>query len=358
MAKRVDYFLLGIIVILALMGVLILASVSAPFSQGKFGNPYYYLIHQALFGLLPGGILMFFFLKINLEKIKKLAPLMLLINLILLAMVFLPIIGKAAGGSSSWIGIGPVSFQPSEFLKLTFIIYLASFLTSRRSFPAFLTVVGLISLLLILQPDIGTLGIIVLTAILMYFSARTAIWHSILVVLTSVGGLAILMLFSDYRLNRLLSFLHPAADPQGTGYQITQSVITVGSGGLFGQGLGLAQEKFGLLPHPISDSIFVIFAKEAGFAGAILLISFFMIFLWQGIKAAKTTGNLFYRLTATGITSWIVLQALVNIGATIGILPLTGIPLPFISYGGSALITELAGVGILLNISRRSQAMK
>ncbi|MEK7071864.1 MAG: putative peptidoglycan glycosyltransferase FtsW [Patescibacteria group bacterium] len=355
MVKRsLDYFLLAIVAILALMGVLILASVSAPFSQERFGHPYYYLVHQALFGLIPGGILALFFFKINLEKIKKIAPLLLLMNLALLAMVFLPIIGRTAGGSHSWLGIGPISFQPSEFLKLTFIIYLSSFLTSsRRSFPAFLIIVGLVSLLLIFQPDVGTLGIIVLTAILIYFSARTPIWHSVLVVLAGIGGLAALMKFSVYRFSRLTTFLHPTADPQGTGYQITQSVIAVGSGGLLGRGLGLAQEKFGLLPQPISDSIFVIFAKEAGFAGAIFLISFFLIFLWKGIKIAKKTKDPFYQLLAIGITSWIVLQAFINIGAIIGLLPLTGIPLPFISYGGSALTIELAGIGILLNISKQ-----
>jgi cell division protein FtsW len=367
MARKVDYFLLGIIVILVLMGVLILASVSAPFSQGKFGNPYYYLIHQALFGLLPGIILVLFFLKINLEKIKKITPLLLLINLILLAMIFLPVISARAGGASRWLDFGLISFQPSEFLKLTFILYLASFLASRtenknlkrgeanfsQTFLAFLVIIGLVSLLLILQPNVSTLGVIILTAILMYFSAKTPVWHSILVIFAGFGGLAVLMKISTYRFNRLLAFLNPTTDPQGISYQITQSVITVGSGGFLGQGLGLAQEKFGLLPQPISDSIFVIFAKEAGFAGAILLISFFLLFLWSGFKIAKKAKDSFSQLLAIGITSWITLQALVNIGAMIGVLPLTGIPLPFISYGGSALIAELAGAGILLNISRK-----
>ena len=351
-----DYFLLGIVVILVLLGILILASVSGPFSQSRFGNPYYYLIHQIVFGLLPGGILALILLKINLKKIKRLTLFFLLANLMLLAMVFLPVIGIRVSGSTSWLDFGFVSFQPSEFLKLTFILYLASFLTrptEKNNFLAFLIVVGLISLLLILQPDVGTLGIIVLTAILMYFSSRTPVWQSILIILASFGGLAALMRFSAYRFNRLLAFLNPNLDPQGASYQITHSVITVGSGGLFGQGLGLAEEKFGLLPQPISDSIFVIFAKEAGFSGAIFLISFFLIFLWSGFKIAKRADSQFSQLLAMGITSWIVLQAFINIGAMIGILPLTGVPLPFISYGGSALITELAGIGILLNISKR-----
>ncbi len=343
-----------------LMGVLILASVSAPFSQGKFGNPYYFLIHQAIFGLLPGSILAFMLLKINLEKLKKIAPLLLLINLVLLIMVFLPFIGSRTGGSASWLDFRIISFQPSEFLKFTFILYLASFLASREeksnrknNFLVFLITGGLISLLLILQPDVGTLGIIILTAILMYFSSRTPIWQSALVVLTAAGGLMALMRFSAYRFSRLMTFLNPLADPQGAGYQVNQAIVTVGSGGIIGQGLGLAEEKFGLLPQPISDSIFVIFAKEAGFAGALLLISVFLAFLWMGFKIAKSAKNRFSQLLAMGITSWIILQAFINIGAMIGIMPLTGIPLPFISYGGSALITELAGIGVLLNISKK-----
>jgi len=355
-----DYFLLGIIVALILMGVLILAGVSAPFSQEKFGNPYHYLIHQAVYGLLLGGILFFILLKINLEKLKKAAPMLLLINLALLTMVFLPVIGSKAGGSASWLDFRIFSFQPSEFLKLTFILYLASFLASRKeksdgknNFLVLLTVMGLISFLLILQPDVGTLGIIILTAILMYFSSRTPVWQSVLLVLGSAGGLMALMKFSAYRFNRLAAFLNPSADPQGISYQVSQSIMTVGSGGFLGQGLGLAEEKFGLLPQPISDSIFTIFAKEAGFVGAALLISVFLIFLWLGFKIARKTKNLFLQLLALGITSWIILQAFINIGAMIGLMPLTGIPLPFISYGGSALITELAGVGILLNISKQ-----
>lgn len=199
----------------------------------------------------------------------------------------------------------------------------------------------------------GTLGIIILTAILMYFSSRTPIWQSALVVLTAAGGLMALMRFSAYRFSRLMTFLNPLADPQGAGYQVNQAIVTVGSGGIIGQGLGLAEEKFGLLPQPISDSIFVIFAKEAGFAGALLLISVFLAFLWMGFKIAKSAKNRFSQLLAMGITSWIILQAFINIGAMIGIMPLTGIPLPFISYGGSALITELAGIGVLLNISKK-----
>lgn len=359
-SSTIDYFLLGVILILILLGVLILAGVSAPFSQEKFGNPYYYLFHQAGFGLLIGGILFFLLLKINPEKLRKAAPLLLLINLVLLAMVFLPVIGSKAGGSRSWLELGSVSFQPSEFLKLTFVLYLASFLANRteksnskNNFLIFLTVTGLISLLLILQPDAGTLGIIVAAAILVYFSSRTPLWQSALVILGGAGLFAALIKFSAYRFNRLTSFLNPSADPQGIGYQVSQSIMTVGSGGLWGQGLGLSEEKFGLLPQPIADSIFAIFAKEAGFAGAAILILFFLVFMGLGLKIAKKSKNQFCQLTAVGITAWIILQAFINIGAMINIMPLTGVPLPFISYGGSALITELAAMGILLNISKQ-----
>ncbi len=161
---------------------------------------------------------------------------------------------------------------------------------------------------------------------------------------------------APYRVNRLLVFFNPGIDPMGIGYQLKQSLIAVGSGGITGVGLGMSIQKLGFLPQPISDSIFAVFSEEAGFVGSLFLIFLFLIFLWRGLKIAKETGNRFCQLTALGITSWIVIQAFVNIGAMIGILPLTGIPLPFIGYGGSALVTTLIGAGILLNISKNHQS--
>lgn len=361
-----DYVLAGVVIALLVLGILILTSVSAAFSHEKFGSSYYFLNHQLLFGLLPGIILAFLFFRIRLDILKKWAPILLLINLILLAMVFLPKVGSAFGGAARWINLGPISFQPSEFLKLTFILYLASWLAGRtekinlkkkgvdfsQTLIAFLIVIGLISLFLIFQPDISTLLVILVSAGLMYFLAGTVLWHSIFLVLIGVGGLLTLIKLAPYRVARILVFLNPETDPMGMGYQIKQALIAVGSGGISGQGLGMSQLKFGFLPHSVSDAIFAIFAEETGFIGAFFLIFLFLMFLWRGFKAGKLNQDKFSNLAALGITSWIIIQGFVNIGAMTGLLPLTGIPLPFISYGGSALVTELIGVGILLNISK------
>jgi cell division protein FtsW len=217
---------------------------------------------------------------------------------------------------------------------------------------AFLILIGFISGLLILQSDASTLGIIILVGILMYFSSGTPFWHVILITLIGIGGFISAIRLTPYRMKRLMVFLNPETDPLGTGYQIKQALIAVGSGGIFGLGLGMSRQKFGFLPHAMSDSIFAIFSEETGFLGAVILISLFLIFLWRGFKISKKTEDKFSQLTALGISFWIILQAFVNIGAMIGILPLSGIPLPFVSYGGSALIAELIGVGILLNISK------
>lgn len=354
-----DYILLGVVVVLMILGILILANVSAPLSVERFGTTYYFLNHQLLFGFLPGLILAFLLFRIRLDLVKKWAPLFLLINLILLALVFLPGLGVEFRGANRWINFGHFSFQPSEFLKLTFILYLAAWLkglmwVDSQTFLVFLAVIGVIGLLLIFQPDISTLGIIILVAGLMYFLAKTPLWQSFLLIFIIAASLFSLIKLVPYRAARFLVFLNPAADPMGMGYQIKQALITAGSSGIFGLGLGMSQMKFGFLPQSIADSIFAIFAEETGFIGSTFLIFLFLIFLWRGFRIGKLCQDKFSQLTAWGITSWICLQSFMNIGAMIGALPLTGIPLPFISYGGSALIVELAGVGILLNISKRT----
>lgn len=350
-----DKFLLGAIIALVIFGIIILTSVSSPLSQDKFGTPYYFLNHQLIYGLLPGLFLGFLAFKIKLETIKKWAPAILLANVILLVLVFLPVIGVEAKGASRWLNLGLISFQPSEFLKLTFVIYLASFLASKtRPFLAFLIVLGIISLLLIFQPDVSTLGIIAVVACLMYFLAKTPFWHSALVAAFGAGGLTMLVKLADYRFNRLLAFINPEFDPMGQGYQAKQALITVGSGGIFGQGLGMSQQKFGLLPEAMSDSIFAVFSEETGFLGAVILLSLFLVFLWASFRIIKKTDEIFPKLAVSGIACWISLQALINMGSMTGLLPLAGIPLPFVSYGGSALIAELVGMGILLNISKNA----
>ena len=364
-ARKIDYILMGTAALLMVFGVIILASASASVSQIRFGSTYYYLNHQITFALIPGILLAILFSKIKLTFVKKWAPAFLLVNLLLMTFVFLPQIGIRVGKAARWISLGLASFQPSEILKIAFILYLASWLEGKskkkialpktqkdlkENLPAFLIILGLISLLLVFQSDIGTLVVILATGVLMYFFADTPFWDTILIGVLGIIAILIFINLSPYRLQRVSVFLHPDQDPMGMGYQIKQSLIAIGSGGLFGLGFGMSQQKF--LPHPMSDSIFAVLAEEAGFVGSVILISLFLIFLWRGFKIGKESKNKFSSLTALGITSWILIQALINVGAMVGIIPLTGIPLPFISHGGTALIAELIGVGVLLNISK------
>lgn len=359
-----DYILLSVLTIIILSGIVILASISAPFAQAKFGNSYYFLNHQLLFGLLPGLILAFIAFNINLAFLKKITPILFLISLLLMIAVFLPLIGSRQEGASRWLGVGSFSFQPSELLKLAFILYLASFLANRtdktgqlkanrQTLFVFLVIIGVISLLLIFQPNISTLAVIILTGFLMYFSAKTPLWHSILMIVLGFIAFFSLIKIASYRVERFSVFLNPDIDPMGIGYQVKQALIAIGSGGLAGAGLGMSSQKLGFLPQSIADSIFAVFSEETGFIGAFFLIFLFLLFFIRGIQIVKTTKDKFAQLTAIGIICWIIIQTFVNIGAMIGLLPLTGIPLPFISYGGSALIVELIAMGILLNISKQ-----
>ena len=364
-----DYPLIVILFLLIILSTLILSSVSAVFSQEKYGYPTYFLFHQVVYGLAIGIFLGFLAYKIPLSLFRKTAFILFIITLILLGLVFMPKFGFESGGASRWIGWGSVSFQPAEFLKITFILYLAAWLASltELSSPrqkrtkkhniilgAFLVIMAILSFFLILQPNIGTLGILFAIALLMYFAAGTPFWHIIFMVLTGTVMILALIKIKPYILSRFLVFLNPEIDPLGIGYQLKQSLIAVGSGGIIGLGLGFSRQKFGFVPQSIGDSIFAIFAEEAGFIGATILVILFLAFVWRGLGIAKRAPDKFSQLTALGITSWICVQAFVNIGVTIGILPLTGVPLPFVSYGGSHLIAELIGVGILLNISKYS----
>lgn len=360
--QKPDYVLFVVSFILIILGIVMLVGVTAPLSLETFGNPYWFLRHQLLFGLGPGIVLFFLTFKTKLELFKKWAPLMLLINLVLSAMVFLPFVGVSSGGAARWLNLGGgITFQPSEFLKLTFVLYGASLLAARtsqrkidftQSFAAFLIVIGVMSLLLISQPDISTLATIVLVGLIIYFGAGTPFWHTLTVVTIGVLAMFYLIKIAPYRAQRWFVFLNPEADPLGIGYQIKQSLIAVGSGGIFGLGLGMSLQKFGFLPQSMTDSIFAVFSEETGFLGALILILLFLTLLWRGFRISKESNDKFVKLTALGITSWFCLQALANIGAMIGILPLAGIPFPFFSYGGSHLAAEMAGLGVLLNISK------
>lgn len=376
---KIDYSLLYIVLFLLIAGIVILTSVSASFSQEKSGSSYSFLFHQIIFGLIPGLFLGFLAFRAPINFFKKWAPLLFGINLIFMVLIFIPGIGSEVFGASRWIGLGPLSFQPSEFLKLTFILYLSLWLANRlekekliskvkskkedkplftltnleeQTLIPFLAIIGTVGLLLILQPDISTLGVIVLVSFLIYFLAGTPIKHSVMIILGGITVLATLIKLAPYRTQRLAVFLNPEIDPMGLGYQIKQALIAVGSGGIMGLGLGMSRQKLGFLPQPMADSIFAIFAEEAGFIGSFILVSLFIAFAWKGFNISKRSSDKFCQFVGIGITSWIVIQGFVNMGSMLGILPLTGIPLPFISYGGTHIIVELVGVGILLNISK------
>jgi cell division protein FtsW len=382
--RKIDYLLALTVLMLVLLGIVILSSVSAVFSQEKTGSSVSILFRQLMVGLGPGILLGAAVYKMPLSFFRKSALVLLLANLILAVLVFFPVVGLSLGGASRWINLGFFSFQPSEFLKMTFILYLAAWLSARlssrsskswrrasgpeckklgwqsifsKTFIGFLAIVGIISGLLILQPDISTLGILAGVAAIMYFLAETPLWHTIFLGLTGLTGLLILIKIAPYRFNRFLIFINPNLDPMGLGYQIKQALIAVGSGGLFGVGLGMSIQKMGFLPQPMTDSVFAIFSEETGFLGSLVLVFLFLAFTWRGFETAKKAPDSFSRLTAAGITCWIAIQGFINIGSIIGLLPLTGIPLPFISYGGSAMAAELIGVGMLLNISKNRKTL-
>jgi len=374
MKKHLDYFLLGLVAFLIIFGLVFLSCLSSYASLQKYGTTNYYLFHQLVLGVV--AIAMgFIAYKIPLPFLKKWAPLLVILNLVALFFVFLPGIGTKIWGASRWITIFGHSIQPSEFLKITSILYLSAWIASKLSdvnvsgwkltaqknyhniiyiLIPFLIFLGIISIGLTLQKDATTLGIITITLLVVYFSSKTPWWHTALIILLGLTALFLLIKFEPYRVDRFLTFLHPDQDPLGKGFQLKQSLISIGSGGIVGKGLGMSTQKFGFLPQAISDAVFSIIGEELGIIGCSFIVGLFCLFFWLGIKVAQRTNDKFAKLTAIGISFWITLQAFINIASAAGIFPFVGIPLPFFSYGGSHLITELIGVGILLNISKNA----
>ena len=360
-SKNVDKTLLTIVMILLVFGLVMIASAGVIYSETRFADSYYFFKHQLIYGVLPGVFVLYLFSKIDYHFWRKVSVPLFIVSVIFLILVFVPGIGSRIYGASRWIYLGPFSFQPSEMAKLSIIIYLAAWLESRganrikdmfEGFLPFLGIMGLIGFLVMKQPDTGTLGIIVLSSFAIFFVSGASLWHII-----SFGGIGAVLLWilikiEPYRLNRITSFLDPGADPRGIGYQINQALLAVGSGGLFGVGLGHSRQKFNYLPEPVGDSIFAIVGEELGLLGAAFLVILFVLLAMRGIRIAKNSPDMFGRLMATGITVWITFQAFINISANIALVPLTGIPLPFISYGGTSLVFLMAGIGILLNISK------
>lgn len=353
------------IALLALLsfGLIMIASAGIAYSRSRFGDSYFFFKHQLLYGVVPGFLILFVTQKINYNFWKKISFPFFVFSVICLILVFIPTFGSRIYGASRWLRLGSFSFQPSEMLKLSIILYLAAWLESRsdkvkdfyEGLMPFLAIVGIVSFLLIKQPDVGTLGVIVLISMAIFFSSGARISHLISMITGGLVFLGLLIKFESYRMNRFLVFLNPEMDPSGAGYQINQALLAIGSGGIFGLGLGHSLQKFNYLPEPVGDSIFAIIGEELGMIGAMVLILIFVYFALRGLRIAKYSPDKFSHLTVIGIISWIIFQAFVNISAISGVIPLTGIPLPFISYGGTSLVFLMAAVGILLNISKYSQ---
>lgn len=361
--ENIDKALLLTVLTLMIFGLVMIASAGIIYSETRFGDSYYFFKHQFFFGFLPGIVALYFFQKIDYHYWRKLAVPLFLITLIFLVLVFIPGVGTKVYGASRWIQLGELSFQPSEMAKIATILYLAAWLESRgrkriRDFfegaAPLLGILGILGFLIIKQPDAGTLGLIILVAGAVYFASGAKISHIVSLILAGIAGLWVLVKMAPYRLNRFLVFLNPEIDPQGIGYQINQALLAIGSGGVFGIGLGHSRQKFNYLPEPVGDSIFAIIGEELGMMGAGAVVLLFIFLAVRGFKIAKNSSDDFGKLVAVGITSWIVFQAFINIAAITSIIPLTGIPLPFISYGGTSLIFLLAGTGILLNISKQA----
>lgn len=357
---RVDTQLVALIVLLTVGGILILSSASIVISQKNFGTVWGYTVRQLAFGGVLGLVMLMICQWIPYRTWKKFALPLMLLSFVLLALVFLPRIGLATGGARRWLLIGGFSFQPAEVLKFSFIIYLASWLDARRDtiksisygLIPFAMMMGIVAMFLVMQPDIGTLGIIIATAGVMYFLGGGRV--------SQIGGLAafglVILYFliqaAPYRLARLAVFLNPSLDPQGVGYHVTQALIAIGSGGFSGLGFGKSLQKYSYLPEPMGDSVFAIFSEELGFVGVVLFLGVLCLLLWKIISIAKNAPDTFGTLLASGIGISIIMQGFINIAAISGLLPLTGIPLPFVSYGGTSLVFTLASMGVVLNISK------
>lgn len=357
-----DKGLIIIIFFLVIFGLVILSSASIEISRKHFDKPYYYFFHQLIYGVGIGLIFFFLAQKIHYRFWKKWALIILFFCIVALFLIFVPGLGIDNGGAKRWLNLKYFSFQPSELMKLGFIIYLAAWLERRKekikifakSTLPFLIVTGLIGILIFNQPDIGTLGVISIIGMVVFFTAGAKLSHILIIVLSTLTAFFTVIKIAPYRMNRLLVYLNPDIDPLGISYQIKQALLAIGSGGLLGIGLGHSRQKYNYLPSPASDSVFAITAEEFGFVGAIALISLFLALAIKGFKIAKNSPDRFAKFTAIGITFWLVSQAFINVGAIIGLIPLTGITLPFISYGASSMIVSLCGAGILVNISKHT----
>lgn len=357
--KSPDYVIFFAIIALLGFGVVMVYSSSAVSAYVNYDDSYYFLKRQMIWATL-GMLAMLFTMNVDYHAWRTLAKPAMIVTLILLVLVLIPGLGKVVNGARRWLGFGSLYLQPSEIAKLAMVLFTANNLAKSQDKISSFTkgVAPQLAMLLVVfglilkEPDLGTALVIGGTVFILLFAAGAKLSHLGSLGALGVAGIIGAILVEPYRLKRLLAFSDPWADPLNSGYHIIQSLYAIGSGGLFGVGLGRSREKFLYLPEPHTDFIFAILGEELGFIGTATVIILFFLLAWRGYKIAISAPDIFGSLLAGGITSIIVLQALMNIAVVTASMPVTGIPLPFISFGGSALIFTLAGVGILLNISR------
>jgi len=357
-----DRNLIITIAVIVVFGLIMLSSASSVVAYAEFGDSYHYFKHQLL-GLALGVMAFFFFSRVDYHRWRKYAFGLLVFSVFLLSLVFVPKLGHEVNGSLSWIKIFGHTLQPSEFVKLSFLIYLAAWLESRKQKLAdfhqgigpFLIVLGVITGLILLQPDFGTLFIIIITSFIVYFVSGGGLKHIIIAGLIGIIGFTALIFTNERQLDRFRCYENPDFSPQDKCYQLRQSLIAVGSGGVFGRGLGGSRQKYMYIPELQNDFIFSIIAEETGLIVSGSLTLLFIYLFYRGVAIAKKAPDNFGRILAIGIVAWIVFQAILNIGGIINLLPMTGVPLPLISYGGSAMMAVLAALGILVNISKQTR---
>ncbi len=362
-ARPADRIFLSYVGLLVVFGLFALMSASGPVGFAKFGDTYFFVKRQILFGIIPGLICFVALAKIDVQLWKRFAWWLYGLTLGLLVLGFIPHVGSVINNSHGWLNLFGFSFQPSELAKVSIIILMATLLTEKKRDwddwrTGLMPVLGAVApalLLILAQPDVGTASIIVAIIFAMLYVARLP--NVYLFILGGVGIIcfALLIIIAPYRAQRITVFLHPEADPTTIGYQINQAFLAVGSGGLWGLGYGHSRQKFQYLPEVSADSIYAVIAEENGFiisAGLIILI---LLLVARGLRIAKNNPDEYSCLIVSGIMVWFVCQSFLNIGAMVGALPLTGVPLLFISHGGSAMMTALAAVGLVANVSKKAR---
>ncbi|MFA7193996.1 MAG: putative peptidoglycan glycosyltransferase FtsW [Candidatus Paceibacterota bacterium] len=362
--EKVDFPFLLIVTILTISGFVIFLSAVMGITAKSEVKYFSILTNQLFLGLILGSVFAFIFSKLPIMLFRKYAFWAWIVSIILMLAVFIPGVGLHSGGATRWILLGPISFQPSEILKVTYILYLATMIASmgkngiktfKGGFVTFALISGITALPIIFQKDNDTMIVLMLAGTTMFWVAGARIKHLMILGLIAIVALGGLIMMRPYIKDRIVSFINPGEHLQTVGYQSQHSVTAIGSGGFAGRGFGQSLQKFTFLPEPVGDSIFAVAAEEFGFLGATFLIILFSLFCWRGLKIAGNIKDNFSRLVVVGVVILISVQAFWNMGTMMRVIPISGLPLPFVSHGGTALFFTLCACGILLNISRNQK---